>query len=495
VSPEIDRSPDVNVGTWIAAHARGAPERTAVVVAGGAERISYGELDARIDRSAAALRALGIADGERLAVALRSEPLFLELYFAAARLGAILVPLNTRLAPPELAYQIGDCGARAVIACEDVELGVRAGPRLLSRGEFLALRPERAAPPAPLPGGERPQLILYTSGTTGQAKGAVLPHRKTLYNTLNAELYFGLTERDVVLAPVPLFHSFGLKILSVPALFAGATLVLVDRFDPLELQADVARWRATLLGAVPVMYRRMREAGLQPQQLASLRWAFSAGAPLDVDTIGAFSAAGVQLVQGYGQTETSILCCLPPEDALRRAGSVGRAVRHGEIRIGDSAGRALPPGERGEILVRGPIVMLGYWERPEETGAARIDGWHRTGDLGVMDAEGYVTLVGRSKELYISGGENVYPAEVERVLEQFPQVAEAAVVGVPDPRWGEAGRAYVVATGNELDPAALLRFARERLAAYKVPREIVRVAELPRTASGKVRKHALPEDR
>jgi fatty-acyl-CoA synthase len=492
---DVDRGLEVNVGSWVAARAAERPDHPALVVSGSAESISYAELDDRINRTAALLQSLGIGPGERVALALRSEPLFLELYFAAARLGAILVPLNTRLAPGELSFQLGDCRARVAIACEEVELGELGRTRAISRGEFLALRPERAVPPAPLAGGERPQVIMYTSGTTGTPKGAVLPHRKTLYNTLNAELYFGLRGDDVVIAPVPLFHSFGLKILAVPALFAGATLVLVDRFDPLDLQATVARRRGTLLGAVPVMYRRMREAGLEPQQLASLRTAFSAGAPLDVESIRAFAAAGVRLVQGYGQTETSILCCLEADQALARAGSVGRAVRHGEVRVGDAAGRAVAPGTRGEVLVRGPIVMLGYWERPEETRAARIDGWHRTGDLGVMDADGYLSLVGRSREMYISGGENVYPAEVERVLEQFPQVAEVAVVGVADPRWGEVGRAFVVPAGPELDTAALLRFARERLAAFKIPRDVVQLAELPRTPSGKVRKHALLHDR
>lgn len=483
----------MNIASWLARRAREQPEHAALVVAGSGESIAYAELDARANRAAAALEALGVGAGDRVAIALRSEPLFLELYFAAARLGAILVPLNTRLAEPELAFQVRDCRARVAVVAEDLSIGAHDATRVILRGAFLELRPEQADAPAEMRGGERPQVILYTSGTTGLPKGAVLPHRKTLYNSLNAEHFFGLQRSDVVVAPVPLFHSFGLKILALPALFAGATLVLVDRFDPIQLQHEVERRAATLLGAVPVMYQRMRDAGLRPGRWASLRCAFSAGAALDVETIRAFAAAGVRLIQGYGQTETSILCCLEPEQALTRAGSVGRAVRHGEIRIGDDNGRELPRGVRGEVQVRGPIVMLGYWERPEETRAACVAGWHRTGDLGVMDADGYVTLVGRSKEMYISGGENVYPAEVERVLEQFEQVVEAAVVGVPDPRWGESGRAYVVSRSDAFDAAALLRFARERLAAYKVPHEVVQVAELPRTASGKVRKHVLVE--
>ncbi len=483
----------VNVGDWLAQRALERPEHPALVVDDTGETWSYDELDAAANRVAAALRDRGVTAGERVALALRSEPLYLALYFACARLGAICVPLNTRLAAPELAFQIGDCRAALVVRDASVNPGIRDGPasRVLERDALVTALPRRADPPPPVPGGERAQVILYTSGTTGTPKGAVLPHRKTLYNTLNAVEYLGLRRDDVVIAPVPLFHSFGLKILSVPALYAGATLVLVDRFDALGLQRSVARHGGTLLGAVPVMYRRMRDAGIEPA-LRGLQRAFSAGAALDADTIRDFAAAGVRIQQGYGQTETSILCCLDPAHALSHAGSVGRPVRHGEVRVGDEQGRELPRGASGEVLVRGPIVMLGYWERPEETAASRVAGWHRTGDLGVMDADGFVTLVGRHRELYISGGENVYPAEIERVLEQHPGVAEVAVVGVPDPRWGEAGRAYVVARAR-LDADALLTWARERLARYKIPREVVQVDELPRTASGKVRKHVLLE--
>jgi fatty-acyl-CoA synthase len=239
------------------------------------------------------------------------------------------------------------------------------------------------------------------------------------------------------------------------------------------------------------MYRRMLDAGLDPGALASLRLAFSAGAAIDPATIDAYHRAGVRLVQGYGQTETSILCCLEPRAALDRAGSVGRPVGHCELRIADPQGRALGPEESGEIQVRGGVVMLGYWRRPDESEAARCDGWHRTGDLGVQDADGYVTLVGRLKEMYISGGENVYPAEVERVLEEHPDVAEAAVVGVPDPEWGEVGHAWVVPRRQTLDREALLEWTRGRLAGYKRPRKIELADALPRTPSGKIQKHRL----
>ena len=486
-----DPGPEANVGSWLVAHADAQPDKLALSVESTGERIRYGELEARVNRAAAALAGLGVVAGDRVALALPSEPLYLELYFAAALLGAILIPLNTRLTAAELGFQIEDSEPRVVVRAPGIDVPARAGTHMLTPEALRARMPAHADRRAPAPGGEQPQVILYTSGTTGRPKGAVLPHRKTYWNSRNAERYFELVADDVVVVPIPLFHSFGLKILSVPTLFAGATAVLVDRFDPIALQDEVARERATLLGAVPVMYERMLAAGLAPQKLATLRFAFSAGAALAVETIERYWHAGIRLKQGYGQTETSILCCLDAADALRKAGSVGRPVAFGEVRIADEQGRDVPPGTRGEVVVRGPIVMTGYWRRPEETEISRVDGWHRTGDLGVMDGEGFVTLVGRLKELYISGGENVYPAEVERVLRQHPAVSEVAVVGVPDERWGEAGRAYVVPAGAGFDAAALLAWASERLARYKLPREVVVVEELPRTASGKVQKHAL----
>ena len=486
-----DLGPEANVGTWLVAHAAERPEHPAVVVAATGERISYRALEARVQRAAAALRAVGVEPGDRVALALPSDPLYLELYFAAARIGAILVPLNTRLTAAELAFQLDDCAPRVAVRAPGLDVPDREGTLALSPDALRARMPAQPPEIAAAPGGEAPQVIMYTSGTTGQPKGAVLPHRKTYWNTRNAEIYFEHDSSSVVIAPVPLFHSFGLKILSVPALYCGATVVLVDRFDPVGLQDCVARYRGTLLGAVPVMYERMLEAGLAREKLASLRFAFSAGAALRTETIARYFAAGVCLKQGYGQTETSILCCLDAVDAERKAGSVGRPVRFGELRIADAAGHEVPAGVQGEVQVRGPLVMLGYWRRAAETEQARQDGWHRTGDLGVRDAEGFVTLVGRLKELYISGGENVYPAEVERVLGQHPDVSEVAVVGVPDERWGETGRAYVVPARQPFDGAALLHWAAERLARYKLPREVVLVAELPRTASGKVQKHAL----
>jgi len=487
----LDRSPSVNVGSWLSAQAGRRPDATAVIEPERGERLSYAELNALSNRIAARLQQVGLGLGDRVALAMPSRAFYAAFYFAVAKLGGILLPLNTRLTTREWQFQLDDAEVRMAVIDDAFPLPSDVPGHLLRLSEFRESLPERASEPELSGGGEDPHVLMYTSGTTGTPKGALLPHRKTLFNTLNAELYFELWARDVVLVPIPLFHSFGLKIMSVPAFFAGATVVLVDHFDPRAIQEWIRRYRVTVLAGVPVMYRRLLEAGLAQDELRSLRFAFSAGAPLDEATVRAFSELDIPLRQGYGQTETSILCTVPAAEVLRKGATVGRPVHYGEIRVADPDGKTLPAGRSGEIQVRGPICMLGYWRRPGETRAATQDGWHRTGDLGMFDDEGYIQLVGRLREMYISGGENVYPAEVERVLEEHPNVAEAAVIGVRHPDWGEVGRAFVVPRHRAPNPAELEVFVSERLARYKRPKEWIFVESLPRTASGKVQKHRL----
>jgi fatty-acyl-CoA synthase len=310
-----------------------------------------------------------------------------------------------------------------------------------------------------------------------------------------------------VLVAVPLFHSFGLKILALPALYAGACVVLQRRFDAARLWDAVDAEGITYLGGVPTMFGALDDALAQAPpgrfRLDSLRFLFTAGAAIPTPLIRAFEARGLVLKQGFGQTETSILCCLDARDALRKAGSVGRPVFHAELRIVRSETLAGPtrdwqecaPGEAGEIVVRGPITMLGYWNRPQATAETLRDDWLLTGDVGSADAEGFVTLTGRARDLYISGGENVYPAQVEAAYLEHPAVREIAVLGIPDPVWGEVGRAFVVlATGESLDADELRRFGRARLAGFKVPRDFQAVEALPKTVTGKVQKFLLAQD-
>ena len=509
-----------NIGDWPARWARRRGGDLAV--ADDAMRLDWRTFESRVARVAGWLVGQGITSGDRVAVLLGNRSALLEVLFGAARIGAITLPVNLRLSPREIAYQLDDCRPAALFHECDLRPTVEAAtslsshcPRLLvsvgdARSDYEQaleetppLHDSLSVPP------DHPVILMYTSGTTGSPKGAVLPHRKALYNSLNAGLDFGIRSDDRVLVVAPLFHSLGLQILALPVLYAGGSLVLQSRFDPDEVWDAVARERITYFGGVPAMHQRLHEALTRraghADERASLRFVFTAGSAVSNELIHRFRACDILLMQGYGQTESSTLCCLRAEDAVRKAGSVGRPVFHAEVRIISLDTRAetttrwrdTAPGETGEIVVRGPITMLGYWNDPVATAATLRDGWLMTGDLAHVDAEGFVTLAGRSKDMIISGGENVYPAEVEAVYREHPGIREIAVVGVPDERWGEAGRAHLLLEdGVPFDRTALDAWARERLAAFKIPKHYVIEQDLPRTASGKIRKHALiaPDD-
>ncbi|HXK23594.1 MAG TPA: AMP-binding protein [Myxococcota bacterium] len=511
-TPRPGASPVHNVAAWTDRRAGAGGDRLAVA---DAERsLDRAAFHARSVRCAGALAGAGVRRGDRVALLLGNRSAYLELVFAAARLGAIAVPINARFTAPEVRRVLDDCTPRLLVHEASLsgvaEAAVAGAAAPAQRWEcptdyearLAAAEPRMAIEPVTP---DDAMLLMYTSGTTGSPKGALLPHRKTLYNSLNAQLFFELTAQDRVLVILPLFHSFGLCILSLPALYAGASLALEPRFDPARTWRRVAEQRITFFGAVPTQLTQLHDelarSSARPD-LSSLRFVFGAGAAVPAEQIRAFERQGIVLKQGFGQTETSILCCLEARDAVRKAGSVGRPVFHAELRVvkledldGDpSRWRDTADGETGEIVVRGPIAMLGYWNQPEATAETLRGEWLRTGDLATRDDEGFLTLVGRARDMYISGGENVYPAEIEAVLAQHPSVCEAAVVGVPDARWGESGRAYVVLRdGAALEAEALRAFAAQRLASFKLPREIVAVASLPRTETGKVQKHRLGE--
>ena len=503
-----------NVGDWPRRWARLRPHGLAV--ADERIRLDWRHFERRVALLAGELDRLGVAPGERVAILLANRSAYLELIFATARIGAIALPVNLRLAPREIAFLLDDCAPCALFFESDHESIVQralaaaqhAPDHLLPVGgepdeyeERLDRATTRLFARAVSP--EDPMMLMYTSGTTGEPKGALLPHRKALYNSLNAQLYFGIRGDDRALVVAPLFHSLGLQILALPLLYCGGGVILQSRFEPDRVWQSVAREQIAYFGGVPTMHQRLedslRTASPGRYDTRSLRFVFTAGSAVSAELVRAFDSHGLPLVQGYGQTESSILCCLATDDALRKVGSVGRPVFHAELRIVDSARQGPPakwrdvgPAESGEIVVRGPITMLGYWRRPEASEQALIDGWLCTGDLARRDEEGFVELIGRARDVIISGGENVYPAQVEAVYREHPSIREIAVVGVPDERWGEAGRAHVVLReGCALDPDQLESWARERLAAFELPREFVVERELPRTASGKVRKGEL----
>ena len=487
------------VGSWTLRRARMSPDRVAVVYED--REWTYAQLHERATRLAHGLAGLGVRHGDRVAYLGPNHPTFLETLFASGQLGAAFVPLNWRLAPPELAYQLGDCGARVLIAAPDHARRVReAGVLTVPLGEpyeRLLAPPGAPALDEPVDPGET-CMILYTSGTTGRAKGAMLTHANVTWNSVNLLIDVDLAADEVTLVVAPMFHVAALNQTVLPTFLKGGRVVLVPAFDPEEALRLIARHRVTYLFGVPTMFLAMARApGWARADLSSVRSAICGGAPVPTAVIAAYQERGVTFMQGYGLTEASPgVLFLRREESVRKAGTAGTPVFFTDVRLVRPDGSEAAPGEPGEILAHGPNVMAGYWQRPEETAEVLSpDGWLRTGDIGVADADGYITIRDRTKDVIISGGENIYPAEVEEALYQHPAVAECAVIGVPDDYWGEVGRAVVVLRdGASADPAELLGFLSERIARYKVPKSVVFTDALPRTASGKVLKRQLRKE-
>ncbi|MFD0687248.1 acyl-CoA synthetase [Actinomadura fibrosa] len=500
---------DQGIGSWTARRARKTPARTAVVHDG--TRLTYAGLHERVLRLAHALRGLGVRRGDRVAYLGPNHPAFLETLFATGRLGAVFVPLNTRLAAPELAHHLADSGSGVLVhAPSQAAVAVAAAGTARTVRHRIALDAPAgdaagyedllaAAPAEPIDEPvslDDPCLIMYTSGTTGRAKGAVLTHGNITWNSVNVLVDVDLAADEVTLVAAPLFHTAGLNMTALPTLLKGGTVVLMSAFDPVAALRAIEEHRVTYMFGVPVMYDAMAASGAWPSaDLSSLRQLNCGGAPVPPRTIRAYQERGLSFSQGYGMTEASPgVLYLAREDSVRKAGTAGVPHFFTDVRVVGPDLRDARPGERGEVLVSGPNVMSGYWGRPDETARAMAGDWFRSGDVAVVDEDGFTAIVDRVKDMIISGGENIYPAEVEAVLIEHPDVAECAVFGVPDDRWGEAGRAVVVPrAGAEPDPDGLLAFLAGRLAKYKIPKSVVLAAELPRNPAGKVLKKALRE--
>ena len=505
----------MNIGDWVRKRSLISPENLAVIYADGDRelRLTYRELNERVNRAARYLLAKGVRKGDRVAVLLLNCNEFLELYFASAKIGAIFVPLNWRLAPPELQYQLGDSGTKLLVF-HDVfqeavgkildQIPVRKG-MFCAVGDRLPAWAERydeatrdlptAEPEIPEPvDWEDPHMIMYTSGVTGLPKGVLMSHKKIYFNIMNADIYYeSLTPKDIYLSPLPLFHSAGLLIVAVPTLYKGATYVTTKTFDPVACLELIQKYRVTLFLALTTIVNFLLSSGkMDEYDLSSIRYFGTGGEKTPMSLFEKLEEKGFLVGQGFGLTESSVLLTLPSRDVVRKRGSVGLPVFHCEVRLVDDRGNEVPRGEIGEIVVKGPTVMTGYWNRPEETAKAIRDGWLHTGDLGRQDEEGYFYVVDRKKDMYRSGGENVYPAEVEKVLYDHPKILEAAIVGVPDPKWGETGKAFVVLQpGAAMTKEEVLRYLDGQVARYKFPTHVEFVKELPHTASGKVQKSAL----
>ena len=515
----------LNLAVLLEDSARNVPDR--VAVACGPARLTYAELDAEASQVAGALAARGIGPGDRVALSCPNLPCFPVVYYGILKAGATVVPLNILLTEREIAYHLQDAAARAYFCFEGTaELPVgRAGRAAFDRTGscehfvLLTARPDAASPspgtetlagfthrqPAAFTSAATSEtdtaVILYTSGTTGQPKGAELTHSNVVHNALLANRLFDVHPHDVHLLVLPLFHSFG-QIVQMNAGFAArATIVLLPRFDAATVLELMQAGQVTLFAGVPTMYHALlncQETGRfdTGKIAARMRVAVSGGAALPMEVMRRFEERfGVPILEGYGLSETSPVATFNRLDRPRRPGSVGLPVWGVQVRIIRDDGSAAGDGEPGEIAIRGHNVMKGYFGRPEATAQAiDRDGWFRTGDIGTRDADGYLYVVDRKKDMIIRGGFNVYPRELEEVLLTHPAVSLAAVTGVPHPSHGEEVKAFVVrAPGAELTQAGLIAWCKQNMAAYKYPRLVEFRGSLPMTATGKILKRELAQ--
>ncbi|WP_069760501.1 long-chain fatty acid--CoA ligase [Streptomyces sp. LUP47B] len=485
------------LGSWPARRARKTPHRTALIH--GDTTFTYAALHTRVTRLAHALRARGIRRGDRVAYLGPNHPSYLETLFAAGSLGAVFVPLNTRLAGPEIGYQLSDSGARALVygpshaglvaglpGSTDVRTYVEVG------AEYERLLAESAQEPIDEPvTADDTCIIMYTSGTTGRPKGAMLTHGNLTWNAINVLVDTDLIADERALVSAPLFHTAGLNMLTLPVLLKGGTCVLVEAFEPNATFDLIEQHRITFMFGVPTMFEQVaRHPRWADADLSSLRILTCGGSPVSSPLIAAYQERGLTFLQGYGMTEASPgTLFLDAEHAIGKAGSAGVPHFFSDVRVVRPDLAPVDVGETGEVVLRGPHVMPGYWGLPEETAASFADGWFRSGDAARVDEDGYVFIVDRIKDMIISGGENIYPAEIEDLLLGHPDIAECAVIGVPDDKWGEVPRAVVVPReGSAPDPDEVLASLAGRLAKYKIPKSVVIADGLPRTASGKLLK-------
>ncbi|MGQ0701027.1 MAG: acyl-CoA synthetase [Panacagrimonas sp.] len=503
-------APDpTGLAEWFRRRASRAPERPALTF--GDETWNYDEVQRRVERLSGVLASGGIRAGDRVAWLGFNHPMELVALFASARIGAIFVPLNFRLSATELTAIISDAGVHTLIADESHAPLADASRAGFSSQRFLLLGAARAGwesleqkmaetPDAPPVLGRSHDIamLMYTSGTLGQPKGVIVTHGNLWTSNLNGILVNDFTSKDITLNCAPLFHAAGLCVVALPTLMAGGHLILQPGFDALAFLSALERHRVTVTLLVPAMMLfASQHESFASVDLSSLRLIVAGGAPVPEPLLRRYNARGIPVSQAYGMTEgTSVVTSLETDRAIAELGSCGRACPLTEIRLVDGEGRVITqPQLTGEICVRGGNVSRGYWNRPAETAAAfDHDGWFRTGDAAYFDDDGFYTICDRLKDMIISGGENIYPAEVESILYEHPSIAEVAVIGATDERWGERVVAIAVLKSRAtLSLEQLAEFAAPKLARYKLPRELVVIEALPRNSMGKILKTKLRE--
>ncbi len=501
-----------NIGLFLEKRAFLNPAREAFVDGAGT-RLTFAELSERSHRVGNALLASGIRPGDRVALLLMNSAEFLESFFAIARIGAVVVPLNWRLVADELTFILEDSGTCALIYGEefgdvvsDIQ-GRKDATRIehwfeVGQGAPTAFATpyqswrESASGDAPPVGARDDDMlyIMYTSGTTGLPKGVVHTHNTAMWGVLTIAVTADLRHGDRYLMALPLFHVGALTPATL-CVYQGVSMIVPRAFDPRQTWELIQSERITTGLAVPAMLNFMLQVpDLQQFDYSTLRWCMSGAAPVPVSLMESYARLGIEIHQVYGLTEScGPGCLIDPDSAMERLGSTGKAFFHTEVRIADESGMPLPPEQAGEVWIRGPHVMREYWNRPDATAESLVDGWLRTGDIATMDEEGYVYIRDRLKDMIISGGENIYPAELENVLMAHEGIREAAVIGQPSDRWGESPFAVVVRASADVDEAAVQRWCAEHLARYKLPRGVAFVDEIPRNPSGKILKRVLRE--
>jgi fatty-acyl-CoA synthase len=498
---------------WLARREMLSPNKVALIdTLHGGREITYREWNHAANRTARFLQSLGVKKGDCVAVLSMNCVEYLDVWFACGKIGAILQNLNWRLTTHELGELVEDASPTILIYGLEFAPQVNAlRERASSFRYFIALDEAGRTSPDDLLFTERdalddvppisveiapedPWVICYTGGTTGLSKGAILTHGSVTWNSINTVVSWGLRPDDVTILNAPLFHTGGLNVFTAPLVHIGGTSIVCRGFDPGQVYKLMRQYDVTVYFGVPSMFIAMQEhPAWQNADFSRLRILISGGAPCPLPVFERFWERGVPFKTGYGMTESGPnTFWLPNEEVRSKPGAVGYPLFHVEVKVVSSDGHDCAPDEVGELLIRGKQVCAGYWNRPEESARALKGGWLHTGDLARHDSDGCHYIVGRLKEMIISGGENIYPAEVESVLAAHPAVATAALIGVPDPRWGEVGRVIVVLRpGCHATEDEVIEFCRQRLARYKVPKSVAFIDALPMTGAGKVDKRAL----
>lgn len=486
---------------WIGKWKHYSPNRIAMKDGVTAKEITYSEFYKQACRGADYLKkTYQLRSGDRVAVLAHNDLSYVVLFYALQRLGVILVPINYRLTPREIGHIVSDC-APQVIVCDDahlptvIDLNLQTPNLLLTGAVSFTSAIENSATPlyTHFDGtNESVAMIIYTSGTTGAPKGAMITNKMIFWNSINTSLRLNVSQTDCAVIFLPFFHTGAWNVLTTPFFHRGAKIVFLNKFDAenvLRLSQDE---NSTLLFGVPTTMDMMAQHPLFAHiDLSTVRYAVVGGEPMPLPLIEKWHAKGIPVRQGYGLTEFGPnVFSLNEEDAIRKIGSIGFANFYVETKIVDDSGNEVAPHEVGELLLKGPMCMAGYWNNPEATGKTIVNGWMATGDLAYKDDDGYHYISGRKKDMYKSGGENVYPAEIEQVLRQLKGVRDAAVIGVPDEKWGEVGKAFIV-TASALTTEELHQHCLKNLAKFKIPKYFEFINELPKGDSGKILKRAL----